>query len=249
MNVLALPGTVCQREDGGPLWLALESHKWATLAWQLAIGTCDDGSCNGGLYLDPSKGAEWIFIFDPAAWLVVPTKPAYTEATGMFLRPESHHVQLLQYALQTLPSRFTFTDLCNLVEHFKLHATPAKCTRVQLLTLLADPSILQEVLLKDKKTTPKCEVTQEDAFLTEILEQLDATEADDFKEIKKAVKLKQATEKKRKWKQIFDARQAQKKEAWLVCVFGDTTVFSCSSYVSCNHSKCLCLVQGTKREE
>ena len=80
-------------------------------------------------------------------------------------------------------------------------------------------------LQKDKKTTPQCEVTEEDAFLQEMLENLDAAEAEDFKEIKKEVKKKRALEKKLRWKQIFDARQAQRKESWLfVCVLSDAVV-------------------------
>ena len=131
MNVVALPGTVIRQRDGGPAWVVLGSHRWATLAWPLLLLATDDGVPSGKLYLDPDAGCEWIFIYDPLGWVVYPTQSAWEKGRGVvqLISSDNDTWQLPQYSLSRSPKTFTFDNLCNIVEFLKLHEAPQKCSR------------------------------------------------------------------------------------------------------------------------
>ena len=195
MNMLALPRSILRRCSGGPAWLVLASHKWATLAWPVNLHANGDA---GMMFLDPLGECQWIFVHDPLGWVVYPAASMWSQAGGVSqdcdLSNDTWHLH--HYAISRAPEQFTFLQLSYIVESMGLHNSPSKCTRSELLELiLAGTDLLDETLQRDKKQK-SCHVTKEEEFLEELLESMDRDEAAEFADVGKALKAKRAAEKK-----------------------------------------------------
>ncbi|CAK9004508.1 Uncharacterized protein SCF082_LOCUS8216 [Durusdinium trenchii] len=216
LNLLCKKGNLIQK--CGLVFLILQNHKWASLAWPVVwVG-------ENLLQVKPGAEVEWIFVYNPDDWEAIPFTVARRADLGFGLcfQRSGPIERLVRFALRS-PGNFVLNDFHVLCDHYGIPNGSSQKTRFGALQLLAfrfgrnDEDYVKEVLEaegKGKSSACKRNENQSD-FMECLLENMNLEERVNFKDLKQEVSSAErySFAKRQLWNEWNKEKKAEIEEA------------------------------------
>ena len=204
-NVMGSPGLILRNRQVDGLWICLDNRTWATMAWPL-LEVSD--RCYR-LDTTPDVEAAVLFLYDHSDWEASTSTAVWVEDVGVCLK-QACFEPLPKAAMRDVTS-FTFVQLVTLATCLGM-AGAEKLSRPDLVTricqLFDDEAFTEYVKSEEAKSGKVKEVSLDPLLASELLNQLDKDEAQEFQDIKKKLCPKVAV--KRKWKDMYNDEKTKK---------------------------------------
>ena len=182
--------------------IVLHTHLWSAITWPLI--TTPGPRRSTFFSLDPEGQAEWLTVFDPNTYEVIPAVPVMSEG-WLCLESSSASQPFLEYVVGHYSCDLSFFQLCAAARYLNcVEGNVKNKSRKQLLLSVAkhlglDPDHLVDLDKKQSSTQSFSRDVSDLQLVQDVLENMDGDERHTYKGLRDKVASHDHVQKRKQW--------------------------------------------------
>ena len=208
--------------------IVLHTHLWSAITWPLI--TTPGPRRSSFFSLDPEGQAEWLTVFDPNTYEVVPAVPVMSEG-WLCLESSSASQPFLEYVVGHYSCDLSFFQLCAAASYLNcVEGNVKNKSRKQLLLSVAkhlglDPDHLVDLDKNQSSTQSFSHDVSDLQLIQDVLENMDGDERHSYKALRDKVASHDHVQKKKQWMHWLKEKREEVKV--LGCCISELLFFCC----------------------